>query len=271
MNLELSISTDCNGDLSNPERCLRVISEAGFTHVHWTHGWDNDYLYSDDEVDEILRWLDRYNLKVLDLHASEGKTANWVSSDEVKRRAGVDLVKNRIRMASRLSTDVIVLHCEPEVERLGNKGYWKMLCGSLDELELYAKKYGVRIALENLLRKNSSEIKYLLSKYDSDFLGFCYDSGHGNLGDGLDVLEELKDRLIAVHLHDNDGVSDEHKLLFSGTIDWERLADILARSSYEKCVNMELMTDGHSDLGEKEFLLRAYEGGEKLTGMIGSC
>ena len=59
--------------------------------------------------------------------------------------------------------------------------------------------------------------------------------------DGLDWLERLKDRLISIHLHDNDGTADQHNLPFwpGGTVDWDRLTKILATSGYTKWVSME--------------------------------
>jgi len=134
-------------------------------------------------------------------------------------------------------------------------------------LEPYAREHGVRIALENYWHEDSREIKKLFSEYDSDFLGFCYDSGHGNLGDGLRTLEELKDRLISIHLHDNDGIDDQHNIVFTGTIDWRRFVKILVRSSYKKCVSMESAMYDPEISDEEVFLSRAYRAGEKLSGM----
>ena len=41
----LSMSTDYAEDTGSPELQLRRIAEAGFTHVHWCHHWDDDFLY----------------------------------------------------------------------------------------------------------------------------------------------------------------------------------------------------------------------------------
>ena len=205
---------------------------------------------------------------MLDLHASEGKEINWISSEESKRISGVDLVQNRIYMANRLSCSTIILHFDRESGESDNKSYWSRLYKSLDELEPFAREHGVRIALENYCNEDCKEIKRLLSEYDSNFLGLCYDSGHGNVGNGLDILEDLKDRLISVHLHDNDGISDQHKLMFSGTINWDRLAGILAASSYGGCISLEVNMKNHKGMKQELFLSKAYETGVKLTNMV---
>jgi sugar phosphate isomerase/epimerase len=86
--------------------------------------------------------------------------------------------------------------------------------------------------------------------------------------DGLDHLESLKDRLISVHLHDNDGASDQHKLLFSGTVDWERLARIMAESAYAKCVSMEVTMGRMGIEDEGVFLAEAFKTGTRFSRMI---
>jgi len=49
---------------------------------------------------------------------------------------------------------------------------------SLDEIEPFARERGVRIAIEN---GDFNAIRLLLSEYAADYLGLCYDSGHGKL------------------------------------------------------------------------------------------
>jgi len=269
MILKLAITTDYFNNVGNIKPYFEKISEAGFTHIHWCHEWNTDYIYSELEIDNIIELLKIYNLKVLDLHASEGKKNNWISPDESIRKAGMELVKNRIFMANKLLCEVIVLHFKREpINESEKKAYWDILHKSLNELKPYAKKYNVKIALENYENEDSKEIKKLLLEYDYDFLGFCYDSGHGNLGNGIAVLKELKDRLISIHLHDNDGKTDQHNLLFSGTIDWNELAKILVESSYKKEISMEVSIKKSNISDEKIFLLKAYETGLQFSKLM---
>jgi len=162
-------------------------------------------------------------------------------------------------MAAELGSDVIILH----PPRDSTPALFRQ---SLDELQPFARQHHVRIALEN---GDLTDIAAVLSEYPPDYLGLCYDCGHGNkIEDGLDRLEELKDRLISVHLHDNDGASDQHKPLFSGTVDWPRLAQIMAGSAYTKCVSMEAVMR-HSGLDdEAAFLDHAFVTGMRFTRMI---
>jgi sugar phosphate isomerase/epimerase len=255
----LSITTDYAKDTGDPSPYLKSIADAGFTHLHWCHHWNTDFLYSKWELGQIKKWFNDYGLNLLDLHGSAGKEKRWASEQEYQRLAGVELVKNRIDMVAYLSADVVIMHVPQEPDSISVRK-------SLDELEPYARERNVRIAIEN---GNFASVSKLLSEYDPDYLGLCYDSGHGNEdGDGLDNLEPLKDRLIAVHLNDSDGNDNPHNLLFSGTLDWERLARIMAKSSYKKCVSMEILMSRSGIEDEKEFLAKAFETGTKFSRMI---
>lgn len=265
--MNLSMTTDFAADQGCPEEALRTIARHGFTHVHWCHQWDTDFLYADCEIDQILCWLTGLGLGVTDLHASDGREKRWVSPREYERRAGVELVRNRIHMAARLGADVIIMHMgTAPVDAEGAARYWDQLWRSLDELEPYARDRQVRIAIENGI---FAQIRRVFSRYPADYVGLCYDCGHGNIsGDGLDETEALGDRLISLHLHDNNGERDLHQPLFMGTVDWERLAGVIARSGYTKWVNLETSirnsgTDDHDSLMDM-----AYRAGTRFAGMI---
>jgi sugar phosphate isomerase/epimerase len=255
----LSVTTDYVTSKGDPSPYLRRIADAGFTHLHWCHQWNTDFLYSKWEVDQIERWLKEFGLQLLDLHASVGPEKNWYSEQEYERLSGVELVQNRIDVTSRLGGEVIIMHIpkDPECAPLRK---------SLDALEPYARDHGVRIAVEN---GDYTVIRRLLSEYDPGFLGTCYDSGHGNMaGDGLDNLDDCKDRLISLHMNDNDSTGDQHQPIFMGTVDWERLAGIIGGSSYRKCVSMEIVTRNSGIEDETEFLKHAFETGTRFTKMI---
>ena len=255
--MDLSITTDYTTGNGDPSPYLRRIAETGFTHVHWCHHWHSDFIYTDPELAAIVGWLKDFGLTLLDLHGSSGAEKDWTNEVEYQRQAGVELVKNRIDMVARLGGDVIIMHIRFEPD-------WDPLRRSLDDLRPFATERGVRIAIEN---GKLPAVESVFREYGPDYVGLCYDSGHGNLGYmDLDSLETYKDRLLSIHLHDNDGAGDQHRLMFTGTVDWERLAGIIAASSYSKCISMEV---GRSeDDEEMAFLKQAYADGVKFTAMV---
>jgi len=56
--------------------------------------------------------------------------------------------------------------------------------------------------------------------------------------------------------------------LFTGTIDWDRLAAILAASAYEGPVSMEVVIHNTGIEDEQAFLAAARAAGEQLTDNI---
>jgi sugar phosphate isomerase/epimerase len=265
----LSIDTGYARAEGSPQPYLCQIADAGFTHVHWVHHWNGDFIYSSAEIEQISAWLRAFGLQLLDLHAPDGVEKSWSSVREYERLAGVEMVRNRIDMTARLGGDAIVMHLLHLSEPSLGEQRWAQVRKSLDELEPHARRQGVRIALENTSDGSVAHIEQLFELYGREYLGLCYDSGHGNMsGNGLDQLERLKDRLIVIHLHDNDGTADQHKLPFTGTVDWPRLAGLLAASSYRKCVSMESNMNHFGSKDEMDFLRQAHAAGTRLTEMI---
>jgi len=268
----LSLTTDYVTGMGCPEPYLRRIAAHGFTHVHWCHQWDTDFLYAAPEIDAILSWLHNYHLGVTDVHASDGKEKNWLSAVEYERLAGIELVKNRMHFTRRLGSDVIIMHMpaaptqEPDAGR-----FWDRVHQTLDALAPESRRYGVRIAIENGGPGHLDAIAPVFEQYPADYIGLCYDCGHGNLaGDGLDWLDKLGNRLLAIHLHDNDGLSDQHKLPFTGTVDWDRLTRLIAKSDYHKWISLELSIR-NTGISDEDYLLdMAFVAAAHLQEMVDS-
>lgn len=285
---QLSITTDYVTDRGDPSTYLRQIADAGFTHIHWCHHWKSDFLYSRSEIEQIGRWLSEFNLELNDVHGSEGVEKFWYSPREYARQAGVELVRNRLEFAARLGADAVVMHVYPDSVAPGHLGPFDTLMfqlrRSLDELEPTARDLGVKIAVENLIdfvgvqegaaqidsaRDNFDLIETLFAEYAPDFLSLCYDSGHANLGcDRMERLDAVKERLDVLHLHDNDGTRDDHRLLFQDSINWVRLAELIASSSYTKPLSFEVTIHQTGIQSETEFLKRARETGSQFAAMV---
>ena len=247
--MNIAVNSDYAGGTGNPEPRLKNMARAGFTHVHWCHQWNTDFLYGDAEIRQIRQWFEAYGLKLLDIHGSVGPEKNWFSQVEYQRQAGVELVANRMRMLRALDgTGAVMMHipllrvCHYKVEIEDVRKSVAQLRKSLDDLMPLSRELHVPIAVENMPGATFEIIDELFNDYPADFLGLCYDSGHGHLMDdkGLDYLDKFKDRLMALHIHDNNGLGDQHQPPFCGTLDWERFAKILKASPYPREISYEL-------------------------------
>lgn len=271
----LSIATDYLGSIDDPLPHLRRIAASGFTHIHWCHQWASNYLYSNAEVQKIGDCLTECNLKLLDLHATNGaddpKDSWWVDLGTAHHQTGMRLLENRINMTARLGGGAVIIHL-PRAQDFPSlqPDFFTRLRQTLDSMVRFAHDRQVRLAVENLpVPGFFNLVRKIFSWYGPDFLGLCYDSGHGNIGDqGLDDLALVADRLIATHLHDNDGTGDQHRIPFTGNVDWPRLAGIIARVRYAPCLNLELRMDQGVFAHEDAFLIAAHAAGTRLTRMV---
>ena len=240
--MDIALNTDYLTSGGAPDPYLRMLAEAGFTHLHWCHQWCTDFLYSSYETEHYAKILKEYGLKLLDIHGSAGKEKCWFSTEEYCRKSGVELVRNRIEMFMELEgSGSLMMHIpffhfqkDDEEKRKAKRVQFEALKRSLDDLMPSLEKHHVRIAVENMAGDTFELIRELMDSYPEEYIGITYDCGHGNIDPckGLDYLEPLKNRLQALHLHDNDTAGDQHQPPFMGKVDWQRLAGIIASSSY---------------------------------------
>lgn len=271
--MDLSLTTDFQGDAGCPEQSLRAIAAGGFTHVHWCHHWSSDFLYGPAEIRQIGRWLREMGLKLLDLHGSAGHEKCWWSQREYERLAGVDLVANRIRMTEQLGGNSVVMHVPVLPDGVDNMPGCDQVRRSLDALASVTRECGVPLALENMAHDNFRFLGKLMAEYGPDVVGICYDCGHGNIGAGrgLDHMEAVKARLIAVHLHDNDGAGDKHWVPFTGTVDARRLTRMLATSGYRGCISLESNVNSIPEANRGTFVADALRGATRLAEMVAAA
>ena len=268
--MQPSLGTEYNVSIP-PQLRLQHMAEAGFRNVHWCCHWGDDFVYHDSEIEQIRRWFDELGLTCPDLHATSGQEKNWVSSTEYVRQAGVELVRNRIRMAEVLGAKVIVLHMSPESGRTPDEATVERSRRSIDDVINDLERCDISIALENLLYINANRdlLERVFACVDSPRIGLCYDSGHGQItGDGIELLQRHQQRLLALHLHGNDGRRDIHLLPGAGNVDWDRLVALIADSPYNGPLTLEAMMGSQCQADERRFLEEAHRIAEQISEQI---
>ena len=79
----------------------------------------------------------------------------------------------------------------------------------------------------------------------------------------------FKDKIFAVHLHDNDKSDDLHLNPFEGTINWKELVLQLKECNYNGPITLELCYRyDYLKMSLDEFYKKGYEIGEKLADMF---
>lgn len=150
-----------------------------------------------------------------------------------------------LEVTAALGADVMVIHSGllPFFSRGGRRhwfGNWSQrMVPVLDR----AGEMGIRVALENSWEDRPQLLERLIELIPSGKLYACIDTGHLNTFSRFSIdkwWERLGDSVIAIHLHDNDGLSDDHLPPGRGTFDFQRLGELLARRSEMPLLDLEI-------------------------------
>lgn len=114
-----------------------------------------------------------------------------------------------------------------------HKRYWAMgeewienSLGTWDPLAAALKRKGTRLMLENVYEKTPSEILPLLLHLKPHGVGFCLDIGHQAVFGSAPLhqwVTAMSSHLQQLHLHDNNGIQDDHWAPGQGNIDIQQL------------------------------------------------
>ena len=179
---------------------------------------------------------------------TQAPSLNLASSNEKYRRDGVDYVKNCIDCAYDLETCVHTisgrtLYGEPREEGL------KRAAKSLVECLNYAEDLGIKLAIEPAPLVDTNiictleDVKKLMEIVGERFY-IVYDIGHTNVTheSPIKFIETLKDKILHVHVDDNNGDADSHLIPGKGSIDFSTVIDALKKAGYNNHLSVELST-----------------------------
>ena len=83
-------------------------------------------------------------------------------------------------------------------------------------------------------------MKEVVEEVGSPWLGACLDTGHANIyGEVGEQVEILGEKIITVHMQDNEDRADQHMQPPYGTVDWEAFGRVLRRVGYEGPILIE--------------------------------
>ncbi len=253
---------DCFGygpgyDVSFRER-YRLIKDAGFDCVMlwWSDRFGRGEGYREDA--ELARSA---GLSVVNMHAPV-HAQNFLFSDSVEGESVFTEYLQCIDDCRVYRIPMVVIHL-PDDDLPVNEIGTDRLVRLIDR----AGEYGVDIAFENL--RNIRNLTLVLERFRSPHAGLCYDScHHANYAPGVDLLSLYGDRLKALHLHDNGGSRNQHRLPFDGNVEWSTVIDGIKASGYTGAVTTESMNWDYAHLDIRSFLDLAYERAKRLERMI---
>lgn len=208
-------------------------------------------------VDEGLHVLDRGRVKILnELASSYGleysvhapfADINVASPSKPISRAILKRMKKSIIYASNLDCKTWVFH--PGLKTGVSMFYpgedWKQNLKTIRLLFRFAKDRGVKATVENVpepfpfLMKTVEDFQKFYAEINED-IGLVFDIGHANINEQIeDFLKQFPTEIVHVHAHDNNGETDEHLGVGFGTVDWNKVANLLGMISYDGIIIVE--------------------------------
>lgn len=241
------------------EERFALIAGAGFRHTSlW---WGDQFADAGAPKETQPDMARRAGLSVENIHCDfEGANLLW--EDTPESEAVLSRYAGCVDDCAHYGIPVMVMHLSaggtpPGPNELG--------VARLSRLIEAAERKNVRVALENV--RSAEHLAYVFSRIDSDHLKFCYDSGHENCFTKQGGLLDLYgDRLAALHLHDNDGESDQHALPGEGTVNWGQVMRKLNHARYGGVISLEVTNIFFERQTPEAFVQKAFERALSLAG-----
>ena len=194
------------------------------------------------QVTELGHWFADAALKLHSLHAPMYSDEIWGRSGphsvititepvKAQRLHMVDEIKRALEIAETIPFRYLIQHVGVSGEEFSERKV-DAAFSALEELSLFARQRGVEILLENIPNELSTaeRLRDFIEVTHLD-LGFVFDVGHANIGEGVEAAYEImKDRIRSTHVHDNNGKDDKHLfplMAEGGTVDWKRTMRLL--------------------------------------------
>ena len=249
---------------------FRVIKAAGFDCVDM----NIDHLYSGGDIvkglpdtrlmlpdDELFEMCRPYK-EAMEKYGVTGSQAHGPFPFYTLNDKGNEYVMHAtiqcIKICEYLNIPYLVVHpsfCGYD-QTLDSDAEWNINMDRYGQLVPYAKKHHVGIALENMFTAHRGKIyaaicsnmeeavcyiDELNERAGEDIFSFCFDIGHALLC-SLELtraFETLGDRVKVLHVHDNNGINDEHLFPFMGICDWSRFVEGMRRIHYTGALSFE--------------------------------
>ena len=241
--LRLSMWTSLYWEFS-PEDALRHIASRGwgfvdFSAEHLGLLWRDGSVARMHEVSALMKELDIEPWQTHGPMQSEPMLAGGASLEK-----WLDLVRGWLRSAGELGIKHFILHTTDD-PGMSCDDVFRANVEGFRALAADAERANVKIAIENTCNRfgaTPEELLELIDAVGSPMFRICLDTSHANV-QGLDIAGTVRrcgSALACLHLSDNDGSGDQHRLPFEGTVDWYALARALREIDYAGTLNFEL-------------------------------
>jgi sugar phosphate isomerase/epimerase len=232
MRLSLSTAFSNKGSLEDK---LSVLSQAGFTHIGIDEKLTSHLLHHEEKgINKLIKLLVKFDLSVDWIHAPmEGM--RLYSLDKRTWLKSLSSLSHVIKLAYKTKARSIVLHTFDDISGIPEsirKSVIQLHNGLFSLLEM-GYKWNVVIALENLIKPYMNTVTLALFDKLPD-LGLCFDTGHAEISSTWKDFfsPDLSQRIVALHLNDNNGRADDHLIPGQGIINFYKCISRLVQGGY---------------------------------------
>ena len=243
-----------------PQERVKLIKEAGFSAVMllWADYFDEDYRL-------FPEYARQAGLEVENAHAPY-MNANFLWRDNAVGQGCLEELLACVEDCAWHEIPTLVMHPENKngSEAVALPESYDVGLDRIKRIVELAERMNVNVAIENMSRPEF--LACIFGGIESERLGFCFDSGHCHVfTPQIDLLTAYGDKLMALHLHDNDGKEDWHTLPFSGDIDWKDFAENLTKLHYQGNIALEVGCEKSQHIKDpREFLSFAIASAERI-------
>jgi sugar phosphate isomerase/epimerase len=213
------------------------------------------------DLDRMRERLERDSLKVFTHGPFFG--LDIASLDRCLSEYSADCLMIGLEATRRLGGDLMVVHTGymPQFSRGGRRHWFRNWAERMPGIFDRAGELGVTIALENIWDDRPDVLLHLADLIPGHDVAFCLDTGHVNVFSRLPVRlwwDAIGDRVATIHLHDNDGLSDDHLEPGRGTFDFPGLVSCIEEAGRMPLLDLEVdISDAERGRLYIEGLLRA--------------
>lgn len=242
-----------------------LIASTGFDNVMLQ--WGNEFVETEGQTELMPELARKAGLYVENIH-TDFKNTNLLWEDKLGWEDILNRYLSNVDDCYVHQIPTMVIHLTmgknpPKMNPLGIERYKRLI-------ERAEQKH-INIAIENM--RYTEYLDYVFSSINSDRLKFCYDSGHENcFSKKGDLLDKYGDKLVALHLHDNDGIDDQHRIPGEGTIDWETITSKLKQANYKGSISIEVsneFSEKDKNISIEMFLSKAYKQAKIIANLCG--
>lgn len=191
----------------------------------------------------------------------------WLANDYY-RKLLVESYKHDLDCCAKNGINLVIMHAHG---KMSDANFNQNGINCFQEIADYANKLNIKVAIENT--RLNGYLEYLLDNIKNDNLGICFDAGHFHVHFKDEFnFDKFKNKIFAIHLHDNDMSADQHLLPFDGTLNWEMVLKNLKKCNYDGPITIESVykTNYANKISLEEFYKEAFNRGKKILEMYNS-